>query len=130
MEDIDLSKVHFAAQQASLDEIIDSWPSGYETEVGENGVKLSGGQRQRIGIARALYKDSEVLILDEATSALDNMTESSVMKSIDSLSQDLTILIIAHRVTTLNGCDFIVELDNGAVARIGSYKNILDNPIK
>ena len=85
----------------------------YETFVGERGIRLSGGQRQRIGIARALYKKADVIIFDEATSALDNETEQAVMQAIDSLSQDLTLLIIAHRLTTLKNCTQIVELGGG-----------------
>jgi ATP-binding cassette subfamily B protein len=92
---------------------IQGWPQGYETFVGERGVRLSGGQRQRIGIARALYKQADVLVLDEATSALDNATERAVMDAIEGLGRELTILIVAHRTTTLRGCDQIVELHNG-----------------
>lgn len=121
---IDHKRVRHAAKQAQIDEIIESWPEKYQTKVGERGVRLSGGQRQRIGIARALYKCADVIIFDEATSALDNETERAVMEAIDSLSPDLTILTVAHRLTTLQKCDFIVELDKGFVSRIGSYQEL------
>lgn len=115
VELIDRERVRLAARQAQLAEIIDSWPRGYQTEVGERGVQLSGGQRQRIGIARALYKQADVLIFDEFTSALDDETEQAVMEAIDSLSSDLTILIIAHRRSTLEKCTEIYELVNGTI---------------
>jgi len=104
-----------AAEQAQISELISSWKDGYNTFVGERGIRLSGGQRQRIGIARALYKDADVLVFDEATSALDNKTEKSVMDAIEGLNKDLTILIIAHRLTTLSVCDRIIELKNGSI---------------
>jgi ATP-binding cassette subfamily B protein len=98
----------------------------YQTFVGERGIRLSGGQRQRIGIARALYKKADVIIFDEATSALDNETEQAVMQAIAGLSQDLTILIIAHRLTTLKNCTQIVELEGGVIQRAGSYQKIVN----
>jgi len=107
---IDHQRVKKAAQQAQIAELIEQWKGGYQTFVGERGVRLSGGQRQRIGIARALYKQADVLIFDEATSALDNKTEQAVMSAIEGLDKKLTILIIAHRLTTLKGCDQIVEI--------------------
>jgi ABC-type multidrug transport system fused ATPase/permease subunit len=109
-EQIDEDSVHAAARQAQIANDIVSWPKQYETRVGERGVRLSGGQRQRIGIARALYKQATVIIFDEATSALDNDTEQTVMESIEGLGGDLTLLIIAHRLTTLRNCDHIVEV--------------------
>ena len=123
---IDSARVREAAKQAQIDGVIESWPEKYQTRVGERGVRLSGGQRQRIGIARALYKRADVIIFDEATSALDNETERAVMQAIDSLSPDLTILIVAHRLTTLQTCDFIVELENGRVLRTGRYQELVD----
>ncbi len=122
---IDLNKVRLAAQQAQIADIIETWPKKYKTFVGERGIRLSGGQRQRIGIARALYKKADVIIFDEATSSLDNKTEQTVMQSIESLRDNLTILIIAHRVTTLKNCDQIIELSNGKINRIGTYQEIL-----
>ena len=97
--------------------------------MGERGIRLSGGQRQRIGIARALYKQADVIIFDEATSALDNETEQAVMHAIDGLSAELTILIVAHRLTTLKNCTQIVELDNGGVLRSGSYQSLITKPM-
>jgi ATP-binding cassette subfamily B protein len=124
-DDIDRARVRSAAQQAQLAEIIETWPQHYETVVGERGVRLSGGQRQRIGIARALYKQADVIIFDEATSALDDKTESAIMQAIDSLPGDLTTLIVAHRLTTLKNCSQIVELDGGVISRTGSYQEIV-----
>lgn len=124
-DQIDHERVRQAARQAQIADIIETWPKQYQTFVGERGIRLSGGQRQRIGIARALYKQADVIIFDEATSALDNETEQAVMQAIEGLSEDLTILIIAHRLTTLKNCTQIVELGNGAVLRIGSYQDLI-----
>jgi ABC-type bacteriocin/lantibiotic exporter with double-glycine peptidase domain len=125
-EHIDHDKVRQAAKQAQIADIIDKWPQRYQTFVGERGIRLSGGQRQRIGIARALYKEADVIIFDEATSALDNETEQAVMEAIESLSKDLTLLIIAHRVTTLKNCNQIVELSDGGIKRCGIYQDIIN----
>jgi ABC-type multidrug transport system fused ATPase/permease subunit len=114
---IDYSSVTNAASVACVTEFMQSYPNGLETIVGERGINLSGGQRQRIGIARALYKNASVLVLDEATSALDNDTEKEVMHSISSLNRSLTILIIAHRLTTLYDCDYIIELKDGKLIK-------------
>jgi ATP-binding cassette, subfamily B, bacterial PglK len=122
---IDYDLVQKAAAQAQMDKVIESWPEGYETSVGERGIRLSGGQRQRIGIARALYKQSDVIIFDEATSALDSKTEASIMESLEGLDKGITLLIIAHRVTTLYGCSQIVELEGGEIKRICSYEEIV-----
>jgi ATP-binding cassette, subfamily B, bacterial PglK len=115
-EAIDAGRVREAAQQAELAEFIESLPAGYDTVVGERGVRLSGGQRQRIGIARALYRRASVLVLDEATSALDGATEAAVMASIRGLDRDLTILIVAHRLSTIGFCDRVLRLEGGRVA--------------
>jgi ABC-type multidrug transport system fused ATPase/permease subunit len=122
---IDHERVRHAAKQAQIASIIESWPKQYKTYVGERGVRLSGGQRQRIGIARALYKKADVIIFDEATSALDNETEQEVMKAIEGLSNELTLLIIAHRLTTLKSCSQIIELGDGGIRRIGQYEDIV-----
>ena len=124
-EQIDLARVRQAAQRAQIAEFIESSPAGYAAMVGERGVRLSGGQRQRIGIARALYKQAKVIIFDEATSALDNETEQAVMDSIEALDEDLTLLIVAHRLTTLRNCTQIIEFAGGVVRRIGTYEDIV-----
>jgi ABC-type bacteriocin/lantibiotic exporter with double-glycine peptidase domain len=124
--EIDFNRVRLAAQQARIGQFIESRPDGYNTVVGERGVRLSGGQRQRIGIARALYKQANLLIFDEATSALDNETEQEVMQAIESLSIDLTILIIAHRITTLKNCDVIVKLEYGKIVEQCTYTEIIE----
>jgi ATP-binding cassette subfamily B protein len=127
---INKERVRQAAQQAQIAGSIEAWPSKYQTFVGERGIRLSGGQRQRVGIARALYKQADVIIFDEATSALDNKTEQAVMQAIGGLSSSLTLLIIAHRLTTLRNCTQIVELVNGSINRTGSYQDLkLQNEI-
>lgn len=123
-DQIDLERVRQAATQAQVAQIIEAWPEQYKSFVGERGVRLSGGQRQRIGIARALYKKADVIIFDEATSALDNETEESVIQAIENLRSDITILIIAHRLTTLRNCTQIIELGNQGVQRTLTYDQI------
>jgi ABC-type bacteriocin/lantibiotic exporter with double-glycine peptidase domain len=124
--DVDNSIVEHVSKLANLHKfVINELPEKYNTNVGERGVKLSGGQRQRIGIARALYKNPQVLILDEATSALDNSTEKIVMDAINNFSKDLTIIIIAHRLGTLKGCDVIFLLDKGKLVNKGNFKKIV-----
>lgn len=115
---IDYKRVHVAAQQAQISEVIESWDMQYHTVIGERGVRLSGGQRQRIGIARALYKQAKVMVFDEATSALDNETETAVMSAIEMLGTDTTIIIIAHRLSTLKCCNRIIKLVNGGVEEV------------
>jgi ATP-binding cassette subfamily B protein len=124
-QEIDFELLKRCAAQAHIADLIEGWPLQYQTHVGERGVRLSGGQRQRIGIARALYKKADVIIFDEATSALDNETEEAVIKAIEGLGNNLTILIIAHRLTTLRGCTQVVELDQGSISKIGSYQDII-----
>ena len=124
-QQIDLLRVKQAAEQSQIAKTIESWRNGYDTLVGERGVRLSGGQRQRIGIARALYRRANVIIFDEATSALDNETEAAVMQAVETLGRDITILIIAHRLTTLRNCDRIVELANGGIKAIGGYEQMM-----
>ena len=122
---IDRERVRRSAHQAQIGDLIESWPQQYQTVVGERGVRLSGGQRQRIGIARALYKQADVVILDEATSALDDDTERAVMEAIEKLDRNITIIIVAHRVTTLRNCQQIIQLGNGGVLRVGTYEDIV-----
>lgn len=125
-EAIDMEKVKRAARQAQIADFIEKSPEGYQAYVGERGVRLSGGQRQRIGIARALYKQASVLVLDEATSALDNATEQLVVDAMGALNSDLTILFVAHRLTTVRHCDLIVELEHGRVVAQGTYEQLLE----
>lgn len=125
-KDIDLQAVERAAKIANLHEfVVSDLPQGYATMVGERGVRLSGGQRQRIGIARALYHSPQVLILDEATSALDNLTEQGVMEAVNNLGHDITIILIAHRLSTVRQCDQIYLLERGEVKASGTYKELV-----
>ena len=124
---IDYKRMHSATKQAKIDDYIDNLPNGYKTIVGERGVRLSGGQRQRIGIARALYKRASIVIFDEATSALDNLTEKMILDSIDLIESDITIIVIAHRLTTVEHCDVIFEIDQGHIKNQGTYQELLKN---
>jgi ABC-type multidrug transport system fused ATPase/permease subunit len=126
-DQIDYLRIKEVLELAQLTETIMKLPRGLATIVGERGVRLSGGQRQRIGIARALYKKADVIVFDEATSALDNETERAVMMAIESLTADLTIILVAHRLTTLKNCTQIVEMSGGRIKRIGSYAEIIGN---
>jgi len=123
--EIDMDRVRRAARQSQIADFIETGPQGYQGRVGERGVSLSGGQRQRVGIARALYRQATVLVFDEATSALDNATERSVMEAIDGLDPNLTILLIAHRLTTVQSCDTIIELEKGRVVAQGTFTELL-----
>ena len=125
-DEIDMERVREAALQAQIAQFIEGQKDGYQELVGERGIRLSGGQRQRIGIARTLYRKSSVLAFDEATSSLDNQTEQDIMKSIERLRRDLTIIIIAHRLTTVQSCDLIFELARGKVVAQGSYDQLLE----
>ncbi len=121
----DLERVRFAARLANLDEFVDSLADGYNTQLGERGVRISGGQRQRVGIARALYRDPDIIVFDEATSALDTHTEQAVMDAITNLMHRKTIIIIAHRLSTLRQADQVVVLNGGKVDAIGSYDELV-----
>ena len=124
-ENINQLAVERASKVASLHEfVINECENKYMTIVGERGVRLSGGQRQRIGIARALYHDPKVLILDEATSSLDNETEEAVMKAVNFLKKDITIILIAHRLNTVKNCDIIFKLENGQITKKGSFQHM------
>ena len=114
---------------ARLDEFIDSLPDGLYTMIGERGVQISGGQKQRISIARALYNDAELLVFDEATSALDGNTESKVMNEINNLAKSKTIVLVAHRLSTVKTCDCIYFFDNGRIIDYGTYSELLEKNI-
>jgi ABC-type bacteriocin/lantibiotic exporter with double-glycine peptidase domain len=123
---IDRVALERAARIASLHDFVSNeLPNGYETRVGERGVRLSGGQRQRIGIARALYRNPQVLILDEATSALDNLTEHSVMEAVQQVSHQMTVIIVAHRLSSLKECDAIFVFDKGELVGKGGYEDLI-----
>jgi len=124
---IDVEGLWRAVEAAHLSEFIAGIPEGLDTMVGERGVRISGGQRQRIGIARALYHGPQVLIMDEATASLDNITESYVIQAIDRLRGDRTVIMIAHRLSTVRNCDLIFFLDKGKVVASGSYSQLLDS---
>ncbi len=125
-DQVDMAAVERAAKIAALhDFVLSDLPQGYETFVGERGVRLSGGQRQRIGIARALYRDPTLLIMDEATSALDNITERVVMEAVQKIRADKTIILIAHRLSTVKTCDTIFLMDRGRLMAQGSYDELL-----
>jgi len=123
--DATVDEVQTAAKAAAADEFIRKLPAGYDTEVGERGVKLSGGQKQRIAIARAFLKNPPVMVFDEATSALDTKTEKQIQKSLDKLAESRTTLIIAHRLSTIINADRIVVLHNGEIAEIGTHKELM-----
>ena len=123
-DQIDHERVLQVAAVAQLDKTLESVPEGIKTIVGENGIRLSGGQRQRVGIARALYKQADVIVLDEATSALDNETEAQVIRGIERLDSNITILVVAHRLTTLKNCTSILKLSEYG-ARTVSYQELI-----
>ena len=130
-DEINMDTVQKVSRIANLHDFVNNnLKDGYNTAIGERGVKLSGGQRQRVGLARALYHNPSVLVLDEATSALDNTTERLVMESIKKLGQEITIIIIAHRLSTIRDCDIIYHLDKGNIVSKGTYKELLDSDKK
>ncbi len=122
----DRSRIEAAAKAAHLADVIAALPSGYDTEIGDNGMRLSGGQRQRLAIARAIYKDAPILILDEATSALDTESERAVQQALDGLMQGRTTLVIAHRLSTIEHADRIVVLEHGRIVEVGSHAQLLE----
>jgi HlyD family secretion protein len=125
-EEIDREQVRRALQMAHLLEMIDDLPNGIDSKVGERGIQLSGGQRQRVGIARALYHEADVLIFDEATSALDGITEKMIMDAIHDFRGKKTIIMIAHRLKTVQDCDRIHMMENGRIVDSGSYQQLLE----
>lgn len=122
---IERPRVERAARLARLHDFVAALPGGYDTAVGERGVRLSGGERQRIGIARALYGEPELLVLDEATSALDNLTENAVLEALQALAGRVTIVMVAHRLSTVRGCDLICMMDQGRIVERGGYEELL-----
>jgi len=125
-EEVNQKRLERAAQIANMhDFICDELPEKYETIIGERGVRLSGGQRQRLGLARALYRQPKVLILDEATSALDSITESAVIDSLRAFSEDLTVIVIAHRLSTVRHADCIYLLEKGRIVAEGNYEKLI-----
>jgi ATP-binding cassette, subfamily B, bacterial PglK len=126
-EEIDQEKLKEAIKVAQLDKFINTLPQGVDTFIGERGIRLSGGQRQRVGIARALYNNPEVLVMDEATSSLDNITEKFLIQAIERLKKDRTVIIIAHRLTTVKNCDKIYFLDQGRIIAQGSYNDLIES---
>lgn len=129
-KEIDDTKVMEAIRLAQLETIIKRLPDGLDTIVGEHGTRLSGGQRQRLGIARALYHNPKVLVMDEATSALDNITEKQIIDAIESLKEDHTLIMIAHRLTTVKNCDKLYFMEEGKIVEQGSYHELVDSNIK
>jgi ATP-binding cassette, subfamily B, bacterial PglK len=125
--EVDRERLKKAIVSAQLQEVIEKMDRGLETQVGERGVMLSGGQRQRVGLARALYFDPEMLILDEGTSALDNETEARFMRAVESLQGDITVISIAHRLTTVRGCNAIYVLMNGKIGEAGTYEELMES---
>ena len=126
-EDATMEEIKEACQLARIDEYIESLPDKYDTMIGENGIILSGGQRQRLAIARALLMKTEIILFDEATSALDNETQSEIQKAIDNLQGEYTILIIAHRISTIINCDRIMLIENGQIVDEGTHEYLLKN---
>ena len=125
--DIDDDLIKQAVEKASLSEFLKNLPNGLDTIVGEKGIRISGGQQQRIGIARALYRNPEILILDEATSSLDNLTEKKIMDSIHFLKRKKTLIVVTHRLSTVNKCDKIYFINKGKITKQGSPKEVLNN---
>jgi ABC-type multidrug transport system fused ATPase/permease subunit len=126
-DDIDDNLIKQAVEKASLNEFLNELSNGLETVVGEKGIRLSGGQQQRIGIARALYRNPEILILDEATSSLDQLTEKKIMESIQFLRRQKTMIIATHRLLTVKNCDKIFFVDKGKITKQGTPEEILNN---
>jgi ABC-type multidrug transport system fused ATPase/permease subunit len=129
--EIDMRAVKKATKIANIDKFIENeLPQGYNTVVGERGVRVSGGQKQRLGLARALYHDPEVLVLDEATSSLDGATQKAVMEAINNIAKVKTMIIIAHRLSTVQHCDSIYMIEDGEVIDSGSYEELANNNLE
>ena len=121
------AKLNSAINQSKLRELINQMPEGVNTILGEAGVQLSGGQRQRIALARAFYHNRDVLVMDEATSALDNETEAEIVNEIKNLKGDKTLIVIAHRLSTVKHCDYIYRIEQGKIVEQGDYKTVVEN---
>jgi ATP-binding cassette, subfamily B, bacterial PglK len=126
-KEIDQEKLKEAIEASQLDEFVKRLPNGLDTFIGERGIRLSGGQRQRVGIARALYNNPEILVMDEATSSLDNITEKFVIQAIENLKKERTVIIIAHRLTTVKNCDKLYLIKDGRIIDEGTYEELLKN---
>ena len=124
-DEVDMNRVQDSASRAAIADFIEGHADGYDARVGERGIRLSGGQRQRIGIARALYKRASVLVLDEATSALDHATERLAINSIERYGDELTVIVVAHRLTTVERCDVIYQFDGGRLVAEGTLEELL-----
>ena len=124
-DDIDERKLQNAIQMAQLNSVVEELPQGVDTIVGENGFRLSGGQRQRVALARAFYHERDIIVMDEATSALDNETEKEVIGAIKQLHGIKTLIVIAHRLTTVEYCDVICKMEKGRVVQVGSFQEVV-----
>jgi ABC-type multidrug transport system fused ATPase/permease subunit len=124
---IDMERVERAARLAKLHDFVAGLPKGYATVVGQRGIRISGGERQRIGIARALYQDPELLVLDEATSALDSVTENAVREALQTLAGRKTVVMIAHRLTSVRTCDQIYVMEAGRIVEHGRYDELMQS---
>jgi ABC-type bacteriocin/lantibiotic exporter with double-glycine peptidase domain len=120
------AKLNSAISQSKLRELIDQMPDGLNTLLGESGIQLSGGQRQRIALARAFYHNRDVLVMDEATSALDNETEAEIVNEIKNLKGSKTLIVIAHRLSTVKHCDYIYRIEQGKIVEQGDYKTVVE----
>lgn len=125
-EEVDDQRLKKAIRRAQLDDLVNDLPAGIDTEAGERGMRLSGGQRQRVGIARALYRNPALLVLDEATSALDNLTERRITETIDGLHGEVTVIVVAHRLSTVRQCDALAYMEGGRVVAFGTFEEVRD----
>ena len=126
-EDIDLKRIKEILKISKLDDFVNNLDNGIETIVGERGLRISGGEKQRIGLARALYKDSEIIVFDEATNSLDVHTEEEFMNDINNLGDSKTVIIVAHRLTIIKNCDKVHLVNNGEILKSGNFSTIIDS---
>jgi ABC-type bacteriocin/lantibiotic exporter with double-glycine peptidase domain len=124
-DQVDYDRLNSALNQSKLVEVISQMPEGINTLLGEDGIQLSGGQRQRIALARAFYHNRDILVMDEATSALDNETEEEIVKEIKHLKGDKTLIVIAHRLSTVKHCDYIFRIEKGKIVQTGDYDSVV-----